>query len=78
MVKNLTAMQEICVRTLGQEDLLEKGRATHSSILAMGNTKDRGAWQATVHEVARELEMDRTEHTRTHTIIATSFIKAKK
>ena len=60
MVKNLTAMQEICVRTLGQEDLLEKGRATHSSILAMGNTKDRGAWQATVHEVARELEMDRT------------------
>ena len=60
MVKNLTAMQEICVRTLGQEDLLEKGRATHSSILAMGNTKDRGAWLATVHEVARELEMDRT------------------
>ena len=34
MVKNLPAMQEIWVPSLGQEDPLEKGRATHSSILA--------------------------------------------
>ena len=34
MVKNLLAMQEIWVQTLGQEDPLEKGRATYSSILA--------------------------------------------
>ena len=34
MVKNLTAMQEIWVRSLGQEDPLGKGMATHSSILA--------------------------------------------
>ena len=34
MVKNLSAMQETQVRSLGQEDLLEKGMATHSSILA--------------------------------------------
>ena len=34
MVKNLPAMQETWVRFLGQEDLLEKGMATHSSILA--------------------------------------------
>ena len=34
MVKNLPAMQEIWVRSLGREDLLEKGMATHSSILA--------------------------------------------
>ena len=37
MVKNLPAMQkkqENCVRSLGQEDLLEKGMATHSSIPA--------------------------------------------
>ena len=34
MVKNLPAMQEIWVRSLGQEDPLEKGMATHSSILA--------------------------------------------
>ena len=34
MVKNLPAMQEIQVRSLGQEDFLEKEVATHSSILA--------------------------------------------
>ena len=33
MVKNLPAMQETWIRSLGQEDRLEKGRATHSSIL---------------------------------------------
>jgi len=33
-VKNLPAMQEIQVRSLGQEDPLEKGMTTHSSILA--------------------------------------------
>ena len=34
MVKNLPAMQETWVQSLGQEDALEKGMATHSSILA--------------------------------------------
>ena len=34
MVKNLPAMQETWVRSLGLEDPLEKGLATHSSILA--------------------------------------------
>ena len=34
MVKNLPAMQETQVRSLGQEDPLEKGMAIHSSILA--------------------------------------------
>ena len=34
MVKNLPSMQEICVWSLTQKDLLEKGMATHSSILA--------------------------------------------
>ena len=33
-VKNLPAMQEMQVRSLGEEDPLEKGMATHSSILA--------------------------------------------
>ena len=33
-VKNLPVMQEIWVWSLGWEDLLEKGMATHSSILA--------------------------------------------
>ena len=34
LVKNLPAMQETWVRSLGQEDPLEKGMASHSSILA--------------------------------------------
>ena len=34
MVKHLPAMQETWVRSLGQEDPLEKGMAAHSSILA--------------------------------------------
>ena len=34
MVKNLPAMQGIWVQSLGQEDSLEKGMSTHSSIFA--------------------------------------------
>ena len=34
LVKNLPAMQETRVQSLSQEDPLEKGMATHSSILA--------------------------------------------
>ena len=34
LVKNLSAIQETWVRSLGREDPLEKGMATHSSILA--------------------------------------------
>ena len=43
-VKNLPAMQETQVRSLGQEDPLEKDMATHSSILALENPMDFGAW----------------------------------
>ena len=50
MVKNLPAMQEIQVQSLGQEDPLEKGMATHSNILAWRiHSMDRGAWWATVY-----------------------------
>ena len=34
MVKNLPVMRETWIRSLGWEDLLEKGMASHSSILA--------------------------------------------
>ena len=34
LVKNLPAMQETWVQSVGQEDPLEKGMATHSNILA--------------------------------------------
>ena len=48
MVKNLPAMQETRVQFLGQEDPLEKGMATHSSILAwtIPWTKDPGRLQS--------------------------------
>ena len=37
MVKNLPAIQEAQVQSLGQEDPLKKEMATHSSILAWGS-----------------------------------------
>ena len=57
VVKNPAAKQEIWVRSLGEEDPLEKEMATHSSILAWENPMGREAWQATVHGVAKELDM---------------------
>ena len=36
LVKNPPAKQETLIRSLGQEDPLEKGKSTHSSILAWG------------------------------------------
>ena len=53
MVKNPPAMRENWVQSLGWEDPLEEGMATHSSILAWRIFMDRGAWQATVHGVAK-------------------------
>ena len=53
MVKNLPAMQDAWVRSLGWEDPLEEGMATHSSILAWRIPMDSGAWWATVHGVAK-------------------------
>ena len=52
MVKNLPAMQKTQVQSLDQEEPLEKGMATNSSIL-VENSKDRGAWWAIVHEIAK-------------------------
>ena len=52
-VKNPPAMQETRVQFLSWKDPLEKGAATHSSILAWRIPMDRGAWWATVHGVAK-------------------------
>ena len=52
-VKNLPAVQETWVQSLGWEDPLEKGMAIHSSILAWRIPwREEGAWQTTVHGVA--------------------------
>ena len=49
MVKNLPAMWEIWVRSLGWVNPLEKGKATHSSILAwrIPRTEEPGKLQST-------------------------------
>ena len=52
-VKNLPALRETWVRSLGWEDPLEESMATHSSILAWRIPMDRGAWWATVQRVAK-------------------------
>ena len=54
IVKNLLAMQETRVWSLGQEDSLENGMAAHCFLWMysyLENSMDRGAWQAAVHGV---------------------------
>ena len=58
LVKNPSAMRETWVQSLGWEDPLEEGIATHSNILAWRIPMDRGAWWASVHK-----ELDTTEVT---------------
>ena len=59
------------VRSLGSEDPLGEDMATHSSILCLKNSMDRGAWQAAVHSIAQSDMTKATEHTayfiHTHT-----------
>ena len=57
-VKNLPAMRETWVQSLGWEDALEEGMATHSSMLAWKIPTDRGARWAAVHGVS---ESDTTD-----------------
>ena len=52
-VKNPPAVRETWVQSLGWEEPLEEGMATHSSILAWRIPKDRGAQRATVHGVTK-------------------------
>ena len=52
-VKNLPAMQETGVQSLGWEDPLEEGMATQSSVLAWRIPMDRGAWRAPVHGITK-------------------------
>ena len=51
LVKNPPTMWETWVRSLGWEDPLEEGMATHSNTLAWRIPMDRGAWWAMVHGV---------------------------
>ena len=53
MVKNPPAVRETWVPSLGWNDPLEEGMATHSSILAWRIPMDRGAWWAIVPGVSK-------------------------
>ena len=57
MVKNMPAMQETQVWTLGWECSLEKGVAAHSSILCPENSMDRGTSQRVGHDWAVTLSL---------------------
>ena len=64
MVKNLPAIRETWIQSLGQEDLLEEGMVTHSSQYSfLENAMDREAWQATVRG---HKELDMTEQLSKH------------
>ena len=51
-VKNLPAMLETMLQSLGWEDPLEKGMATHS-LSSLENPMDRGAWRTIVHRISK-------------------------
>ena len=53
VVKNLPAVQETWVLSLGWEDPLQKEIVVHFSILVW-ERMNRGTWQAKVHEVIKE------------------------
>ena len=67
VVNNLSADAgdiDMWVRSLGQEDPLKEGMATHSTILAWRIPMDRVAWWATVYGVAKSwTQMSDQEHT---------------
>ena len=53
LVKNPPVMRETCIQSMGWEDALEEGIATHASIPAWGIPMGRGAWRAAVHRVTK-------------------------
>ena len=64
-VKNLPATQqpqEMQVRSLGQEDPLDEGVATYSTVSCLENPMDRGAWQALVYRVVESDTAEATQH----------------
>ena len=55
MIKNLPAMQETQVPSLGQEDSPGEGSGKPLWYSCLENPMDRGAWRAAVHGVAKSL-----------------------
>ena len=70
VVKNLPINAED-IRDVGSisglEETLKEGMATHSNILVWRNPMDRGAWQVTIHRVAKgQTRLKRLNHTCTY------------
>ena len=61
MVKNLPTMQETRVWSLGSEDPLEEGMASHTSIPAWKVPKDRETCWASVHGVTKSRTLNVNE-----------------
>ena len=55
MVKNLSAVQEAWVWSLGWEDPLEEGMVTHSSILNLENTNGYSPWRPKESDTTKRL-----------------------
>ena len=53
MAKNLSPVQETQIGSLGREDLLQKGMATHFQYSGLENPMDRRTWQTIVHGVTK-------------------------
>ena len=70
--KNPPGMWETWVWSLGWEDLLEEGIASHSSILVCRIPMDRGAWWVTVHGVVKS--RTRLSYTSTKNYITVQFV----
>ena len=69
MVKNLPAVQETQVHSLGWKGPLEKETATHTQYSGLETSTDRGAWQTTVHGVAQSRTPLRAFHFQVHVCV---------
>ena len=79
MVKNLSASAgdvETQPRSLGEEDPLEEGMAAPVQYCCLENPMYTGAWQATVHRVAKSQTQLKQLSTHTHTIDRSSLTLA--
>ena len=81
-VKNLPAMQETWVRSLGQKDLLEKEVATHSRILAwripwIEEPGGLSPWGLKEFDMAECTHVDTHTHTHTHTYTHTALLYSR-
>ena len=62
-------MQEAQVQSPGQEDALEKGMTTYSSILAWEILWTRGTWQATEHGVAKDSDETEQQNNKNNALL---------